>query len=179
MSLPTNNTVFEHSVLTYPTRSRSWMHRLESTSGWNRRGNAVTTSVNSHRQTRHQLRSSREPERSLPEPQTYHYTTTTRPRHSLQFPDTPLTLTLTGTCTSTSTSICTTSAAKTETRDPPRQRIAHGIDRALRTPQTDVLVPVGDVEELDRRARPQAVAAAVVLRVLGEDEPPQHGHVPA
>lgn len=172
MSLPTNHTVFEHSVLTYPTRSRSWMHRLESTFGWNRRENAVTTSVNSHRQTRHQLTSSREPERSLPEPQTYHYTTTARPRHSLQFPDTPLTLTLTGTGTSTS-------ATETETRNPPRQRVAHGIDRALRTPQTDILVPVGDVEELDRRARPQTVAAAVVLGVLGEDETPKHGHVPA
>jgi hypothetical protein len=73
----------------------------------------------------------------------------------------------------------TPSTPKPKAPNPPRKRIAHRIDRTLRTPQTNFPLPARDIKQLDRSARPQPVAAAVVLRVLCENETPQHGHVPA
>ena len=72
-----------------------------------------------------------------------------------------------------------TSTTKPKTPNPPRQRIPHRIHRPLRTPQTNLPLPVRNIEKFDTRPRPQAVAAAVVLGVLRKDETPEHGHVPA
>ena len=68
---------------------------------------------------------------------------------------------------------------KSKAPNPPSQRISHSINRTLRTPQTNLPLPIRNIKQLDRSARPQSVAAAIVLRVLREDEAPQHGHVPA
>ena len=58
-----------------------------------------------------------------------------------------------------------TSTTKPKTPNPPRQRIPHRIHRPLRTPQTNLPLPVRNIEKFDTRPRPETIAAAVVLSV--------------
>jgi hypothetical protein len=61
---------------------------------------------------------------------------------------------------------------KSKAPNPPSQRITHSINSTLRTPQTNLTLTIRNIEQLDRSASPQAIAAAVVLRVLRKDEAP-------
>lgn len=83
------------------------------------------------------------------------------------------------TSTSTTTTTSTPRPTKPKAPNPPSQRITHSINRTLRTPQTNLTLAVRNIEQLDRSARPQAIAPAIVLRVLCKDKAPKHGHVPA
>lgn len=82
-------------------------------------------------------------------------------------------------CTSRTSPITTSTPPKSKTPNPPSQRIPNSIHRPLWTPQTNLPLPARNIKQFDRRPCPETIAAAVVLGVLGEDETPQHGHVPA
>jgi hypothetical protein len=75
--------------------------------------------------------------------------------------------------------ITTSTPPKPKAPNPPRKRIPNSIHRSLRAPQTNLPMPARNIVQFDSRACPETIAAAVVLGVLGEDETPQHGHVPA
>jgi hypothetical protein len=72
----------------------------------------------------------------------------------------------------TSTSSSIPRPTKPKAPNPPSQRITHSINCTLRTSQTNLTLTIRNIEQLDRSASPQTIAATVVLRVLREDEAP-------